>query len=336
MKCQKRRPERSSWRDQKGITGLETAIVLIAFVVVSAVFAFAALSTGIFTTDKAKDTIKAGLSEAQGTLEVRGGIKAEATKTSKSLTTVTGEAVGTGDDAQTAFSLDNSPILSKAETVYVAGVAKTRDTDYTINADTGAISFTVAPATSSAVTADYKHGHDFVATAATTTVSFTLNNTPVIPGSGLTVYADGVSKTLGSDYSVNYDTGVLTFNSAPGNSVRVDATYTYYLIDRIVLTLANAAGGHPVDLTGGKTVVSYRDTDTLSSNITNYTLSKHGSADADNLLEEGETFEIKVDVSTYGLTDRDEFTINVDPATSAVLVTTRSIPANIKTQMDLG
>jgi flagellin FlaB len=51
-------------RDQRGITGLETAIVLIAFVVVSSVFAFAALSTGLFTTDKAKDTIHAGLSEA--------------------------------------------------------------------------------------------------------------------------------------------------------------------------------------------------------------------------------------------------------------------------------
>ena len=33
--------------DQKGITGLETAIVLIAFVVVASVFAFAVLSTGL-------------------------------------------------------------------------------------------------------------------------------------------------------------------------------------------------------------------------------------------------------------------------------------------------
>ena len=41
-------------RDEQGITGLETAIVLIAFVVVSSVFAFAALSTGLFSSDKAK------------------------------------------------------------------------------------------------------------------------------------------------------------------------------------------------------------------------------------------------------------------------------------------
>ncbi len=67
------------FRDQRGITGLETAIVLIAFVVVSSVFAFAALSTGLFTTDKAKETIHAGLSEARGTMELKGSVVANAT-----------------------------------------------------------------------------------------------------------------------------------------------------------------------------------------------------------------------------------------------------------------
>ncbi len=60
--------------DQRGITGLETAIVLIAFVVVSSVFAFAALSTGLFSSDKAKETISAGLAEARGTLELKGAV----------------------------------------------------------------------------------------------------------------------------------------------------------------------------------------------------------------------------------------------------------------------
>ena len=67
------------FRDQRGITGLETAIVLIAFVVVSSVFAFAALSTGLFTTDKAKETIHAGLSEARSTMELKGSVIANAT-----------------------------------------------------------------------------------------------------------------------------------------------------------------------------------------------------------------------------------------------------------------
>ncbi len=61
-------------RDQRGITGLETAIVLIAFVVVSSVFALAALSTGLFSSDKAKETIQAGLAETRGSMELKGSV----------------------------------------------------------------------------------------------------------------------------------------------------------------------------------------------------------------------------------------------------------------------
>ena len=57
----------TAWHsDKRGITGLETAIVLIVFVVVSSVFAFAALSTGLLSCDKAKETISAGLAETTG------------------------------------------------------------------------------------------------------------------------------------------------------------------------------------------------------------------------------------------------------------------------------
>ena len=62
------------FRDQRGISGLETAIVLIAFVVVSSVFALAALSTGLFSSDKAKETIQAGLAETRGSMELKGSV----------------------------------------------------------------------------------------------------------------------------------------------------------------------------------------------------------------------------------------------------------------------
>ena len=62
------------WRDQRGITGLETAIVLIAFVVVSSVFAFAALSTGLFSSSKSGGTIDAALSETRGSMELKGSV----------------------------------------------------------------------------------------------------------------------------------------------------------------------------------------------------------------------------------------------------------------------
>ena len=64
----------SIWKNERGITGLETAIVLIAFVVVSSVFAFAALSTGMFSADKARETITAGLAQTRGSMQLKGSV----------------------------------------------------------------------------------------------------------------------------------------------------------------------------------------------------------------------------------------------------------------------
>jgi len=61
-------------RDERGITGLETAIILIAFVVVATVFAFVVLTTGVFSSERGKESVFAGLQKARGTLELRGGV----------------------------------------------------------------------------------------------------------------------------------------------------------------------------------------------------------------------------------------------------------------------
>ena len=61
-------------KSEKGITGLETAIILIAFVVVASVFAFTVLSTGIFASERSKETVYAGLEEAKSSIEPRGSV----------------------------------------------------------------------------------------------------------------------------------------------------------------------------------------------------------------------------------------------------------------------
>ena len=58
-------------RGQRGITGIETAIILIAFVIVASVFAYVVLSAGLFSTQKAKEAINAGLNEAKSTIETQ-------------------------------------------------------------------------------------------------------------------------------------------------------------------------------------------------------------------------------------------------------------------------
>jgi flagellin FlaB len=59
-------------KNESGITALETAIILIAFVVVAAIFAFTVLSTGTFLTERSKEAAYAGLQEVRGSMEMRG------------------------------------------------------------------------------------------------------------------------------------------------------------------------------------------------------------------------------------------------------------------------
>ncbi len=70
---------RRAARDEQGITGLETAIILIAFVVVATIFAFVILTTGVFSAERGKETVFAGLEKARGSMELRGGVVVTAT-----------------------------------------------------------------------------------------------------------------------------------------------------------------------------------------------------------------------------------------------------------------
>lgn len=67
--------------NQKGITGLETAIILIAFVVVAAVFSYAILSAGLYSSQKSQESVYQGLKQAQGAITVKGGVIATAEHT---------------------------------------------------------------------------------------------------------------------------------------------------------------------------------------------------------------------------------------------------------------
>lgn len=60
----------------RGIIGIESAIVLIAFVIVAAALAFVVLNMGFSTTQKAKTAIIAAYEEAGSSLEVAGKITA--------------------------------------------------------------------------------------------------------------------------------------------------------------------------------------------------------------------------------------------------------------------
>jgi len=64
-------------RGEKGITGLETAIILIAFVTVAAVLAYSVLSAGIFSSQKGQQAVYSGLNSAKASMEIAGGVHAK-------------------------------------------------------------------------------------------------------------------------------------------------------------------------------------------------------------------------------------------------------------------
>jgi flagellin FlaB len=60
--------------NDEGFTGLEAAIVLIAFVVVAAVFSYVVLGAGFFTTQKAQETVHTGVAQSTSAVEPSGPV----------------------------------------------------------------------------------------------------------------------------------------------------------------------------------------------------------------------------------------------------------------------
>jgi flagellin FlaB len=74
-------------KQKRGIVGLEAAIILIAFVVIAAIFSFMVINQGLFATDRGKVVIQEGLKQASTPLAVDGTIFV---KTNADGTNVTG------------------------------------------------------------------------------------------------------------------------------------------------------------------------------------------------------------------------------------------------------
>ncbi|MCC4771721.1 flagellin [Methanosarcina sp. DH2] len=88
-------------KDEKGFTGLEAAIVLVAFVVVAAVFSYVMLGAGFYTTQKSQEVVHTGVTQASSSIAPSGDIivkGAAASKASQITFYVTNTAGGTAVD----------------------------------------------------------------------------------------------------------------------------------------------------------------------------------------------------------------------------------------------
>ena len=99
-----RRMLRIMHRDERGITGLETAIIMIAFVVVASVFAYSVLSAGLFSAQKGQEAIYAGLEETRASMALRGSVIGYG----ENATAASGSGVGNKTIARIAFTLSTT------------------------------------------------------------------------------------------------------------------------------------------------------------------------------------------------------------------------------------
>ena len=75
-------------RNEDAFTGLEAAIVLIAFVVVAAVFSYVVLGAGFFTTQKSQETVHTAVGQASSAVEILGNVYGQTDKAGDPISTV--------------------------------------------------------------------------------------------------------------------------------------------------------------------------------------------------------------------------------------------------------
>ncbi|EHQ36685.1 archaellin/type IV pilin N-terminal domain-containing protein [Methanoplanus limicola] len=75
-------------RNDEAFTGLEAAIVLIAFVVVAAVFSYVVLGAGFFTTQKSQEVVYTSVDQASSSIEILGDVYGEAATPANGIDTI--------------------------------------------------------------------------------------------------------------------------------------------------------------------------------------------------------------------------------------------------------
>ena len=157
--------------EDRGITGLETAIVLIAFVVVAAVFSFVVLSTGLFSSERGKETVYAGLAKTRGTMQLSGGVIL--TSDATNITDVTlGVTLAAGGDS---VNLDNGDTNNTTVISYIDSAVVDNDLTYVTTEIVGDNDELLEPGELSEITIDLTQNAAILITANET---FTLELKP--------------------------------------------------------------------------------------------------------------------------------------------------------------
>jgi flagellin FlaB len=123
------------FRREDGITGLETAIILIAFVVVAAVFAFVVLSTGLFSSERSKESVYAGLAKTRATMNLASGVVGRANGGLTQVDSIEFDLVLAAAGEQ--VNLDPTATTNRTVITYIDATTVVNDVAYTTTVITG-------------------------------------------------------------------------------------------------------------------------------------------------------------------------------------------------------
>ena len=338
-------------KDERGVTGLETAIILIAFVVVASVFAFTVLSTGIFSSQRGKETLFAGLKEAQGSLDAQGAVIANgATAKTLSLANTVWNAsnsvtnvIDTGDKKEGSGSTE-----AQVGTGFTTGLVAYEN-----------LSPTVDLSSNDSVDLWIKSSVDLAANDLTFRIDNTADCESTLEDINIPVLVANTWKRVTLAIADNSD---MTAVKCIGLVVAVDKGAANINLDQVIspgqattveFVVTNGVGGEAVDLvapsdsdadgisdTDGRNtlVLTYTDKNQVVSDIY-WTKTFVGEDDGDDLLEVGEKGKLTVTLTALAndkaLVKDLTFSLELKPAEGSVLVLQRTMPSQIDTVMNL-
>ena len=300
--------ERWAPRDQRGVTGLETAIILIAFVVVASVFAFTVLSTGIFSAERGKETIHAGLRGARSSLELKGSVVAEGiTNKTLSLADVVWTATSTTVASTTLDTVDKKEGTASADVLidasFTTGLIAYKNLDSTVDiSKIDSIQLWVKYTTTTA-SGDLELVVDDSAGCGSTLENIDL---PVLVGSTWKLVTLGI--TDNTDMTAIKCVGLNLTTDDGAQTANLDEVVAQGQATTLLVTLTNTLEGEPIDVKepGDSDADGLSDSDGTHSLILTYsdknqvvrdvywTQTFVGQNDSDDLLEAGEKVELNV------------------------------------------
>jgi len=325
-------------RKRKGFTGLEAAIVLTAFVVVAAVFSYVVLNAGFFTTQKSKEVVHTGVEQATSSVELAGDVVGYGWKNSP----------GTGSGNRTLGFIKNGVFsdllsLTNASRTYAKAEVTNVTSPWYVN-----------------VSVTYKNGTGIYTAYINITNSNYTNYenwkdiTTELPDNKSAVDIINMEQVELHNVS-SYKISVQSYGTYEW---QYDGTQKSDKLTIVKFYLQLTAGEHPMDMDG--ITLSYADSDTYVGSLeyvdkggdahgmddskklpmqegewTYYIITSEGYGDSDNLLELGEKAEVTLVVPGGGVSNNEEFQVEVKPASGATLTIKRKAPSAIDYVMNL-